>query len=244
MIGTESNPYQENVPEAPTMMRAWRQLIIGVTDGSSSMQEQATPTEGMVEGLAPSMTKGQAVDQAMRGLLNLMEESRAIENFEFATVCFNHQVTHQSPVVPLKDVDATQSFDPTQYGIGGTAIATGLDAAYKIASDAIAATKNEEVPFSVVVLLLGDGEEQVSVAEATEAAMRLRSLETVTVASALFATKGQPAHGEGFLQSVVSAPNFYSRVYSAEQLRDFFHKSVTTATNAMGQKLLPPGSSS
>jgi len=49
------------------------------------------------------------------------------------------------------------------------------------------------------------------------------------IAAAFFATKGDPSTGASFLQELASSANLYSTVYNAEQLRKFFHDSVTEA---------------
>jgi hypothetical protein len=86
--------------------------------------------------------------------------------------------------------------------------------------------ENSDVPVSAVVVVLSDGETGEP-EKAIASAQRLKALPNTEVAACLFATKGQPATGGQLLQALATSPNLYQTVYSAEQLRDFFHASVT-----------------
>jgi hypothetical protein len=141
-------------------------------------------------------------------------------------VAFNTVVTEQRPPRPLLELSASDSYDPTAMGIGGTKIATGLEAAVGIVERFLGEAEEGDVPSSAVVLVMSDGED--SEPEATlAAAARLKEHASADLAACLFATKGQPAHGAQLLRAIVSEQRLYQTVYGAEQLRKFFHASIT-----------------
>lgn len=217
-----------NIPQ-PSAPQAWYQLGVLVIDGSGSMtlpyagDEEASLAGGAVR------TKAQATGDAIKSFVERMQRSHNAPNFGLSFVFFNDNVTHEREpeLVPKLDPDAP--FDPTAYGIGGTAIHTGLEAAADVVEQFMRDGATREVPLSAVVVLMSDGEERTDPVRTAAAAARIRGLPKTKLTSCLFATKGQPAVGEPLLQEVASGPQFYQRVYSTEQLRDFFEASLTTA---------------
>ncbi len=209
---------------------AWLQLAVLVLDGSGSMTLPLT-TGSAAEGGAPSRTKADAVDEATRGLLERLKRSTVAPNLEFAYISFNDDVTEQRPREMLARVGLDRSYDPTAKGIGRTAIHRGLAAAAGVVEGFMRDAAQGELGASAIVVLMSDGEETDNLAMTTAAAARLRAIDGVDLAACMFATHGQPVHGEQLLQSIVSRPDFYQRVYDAEQLRRFFHASITARGN-------------
>ncbi len=220
----------------PTVSQSWYQLGILVIDGSGSMTLPYGEDEESSLGGAAVRTKAEATDDATKKFVGRMIRSRNAPNFGLAFVFFNETVTHQRPPAKMLEVDANASYDPTKYGIAGTAIHTGLDAAAAIIEEFRREGAAFEVPLSQVVVLMSDGEERSDVDKVKKAANRLKELPETRLCSCLFATRGQPAVGETLLQEIASGAHFYQRVYDTEQLRKFFEASVTT----VGRELAGP----
>lgn len=218
-----------NLVSAP----AWIQLAVMVNDGSGSMTLPLAEPDASVEGYGSARTKGAGVDIASRSLLERMKQSRMKANFQFSFVSFNDDVTERRPPQPLVDVPLDRSYDPTSHGVGGTAIHRGLDAAAAIVEAFMRDAAGSEVPVSAVVCLMSDGEEMDDSVRTADVAARLRALPNTSLAACLFATHGQPPAGEPLLKSLVSEPRLYQRVYDTEELRKFFHASITATGTAL-----------
>jgi uncharacterized protein YegL len=228
----------DQVPLAPP---AWRQLGVLVNDGSGSMKlNHALPDAGPEAAHLPPKTKAQAVDLAVRDLLSLMKTSTKAANFSFSFVTFHGAVSDERPPQELLQVPMNASYDPTANGTGGTAIWSGLEAAHRIVDDFVNAGDIDSVPRSAVVVVMSDGEDS-DPSKTIAAAQRLRQLPNTSVAACFFATKGSSSPGVGLLQALASEPRLYQTIYTAEQLRDFFHSSITTtvlnATSVDGELL-------
>jgi uncharacterized protein YegL len=223
----------EVVSGQPVAPPAFVQLAVMVNDGSGSMQLAFAAPDASLEGFAPASTKAAAVDAATRDLLARMKASASAANFWFSFVSFNDTVTDRRPPERLLQISTDRSYDPTAHGVGGTAIHSGLAAAASIVEEFMSQQATEETLASAVVVVMSDGEERDDPVKTAEAATRLREMANTQVAACLFATDGQASHGEPLLESIVSEPRLYQRVYNTEQLRAFFHASVTTAALAL-----------
>lgn len=215
-----------DLQDVPISARAWNQVGIFVGDGSQSMTLPFAEEDESLGDLLPSRTKAAAVDTATREVLNRLKASRKAANFSIGFVYFNSAVTDERAPVDVLSIATTDSFDPTAKGIGGTRIHIGLDAAARMIESYMHAEAAGDVPISAVVIVLSDGED-AEPERTIDAARRLKDLPNTDLAACLFATKGQPAKGGALLQSIASSPALYQTVYSAEQLRDFFHASIT-----------------
>lgn len=220
----------------PIAPQTWYQLGVMVMDGSGSMTLPYAEDEEVGLGGGAVRTKAQATDDALKAFVTRLKESHNASNFGLSFVFFNDQVTHQREPKLVEELDAGDSYNPTSHGIGGTAIHSGLDAAGAIIEKFMREGAAREVPLSAVVVLMSDGEDRADPGKTAEAAKRVKNLPSTKLTSCLFATKGQPAVGETLLQEVASAPQFYQRAYSTEQLRSFFMESLTTA----GRELTGP----
>lgn len=216
-----------NIPQ-PTAAQSWYQLGVLVIDGSGSMTLPYAGDEEASLGGGAVRSKAEAVEEALKQFVDRMSRSRNAPNFGLSFVFFNSSVTHEREPTKVKEMDASDSYNPTAYGVGGTAIHSGLDAAAAIVEKFMRDGAALEVPLSAVVVLMSDGEEQHDPAKVAAAANRIKELPKTTLASCLFATKGQPAVGEALLQDVATDSDFYQRVYSTDQLRKFFVATMTT----------------
>jgi hypothetical protein len=201
----------------------WSQLGILVLDGSISMNE----TSSMGGERRGSVTKAQGVDAAVRSLVRRLRDSRSRNNFHLALISYNDRVTHVEQPRPVVAIDDSEDFDPTAHGTGGTRLTLGLQEAKRVA-DAFLATPSELVR-SVVVVALSDGEDE-NPAGVQAAASAFG--ESATICTAHLST-GTPSPGETLLRSIATDPvRNFTVVQTAEELRDFFMKSVTAAPQA------------
>jgi hypothetical protein len=212
-----------DVAEAP----AWLQLGIIVSDGSSSMTLPVGAEGEEIPGLAPE-TKAAAANRATLGFLDRMQAGRKKANFSLGWISFNDSVTDTIGPMSADHLRDVGAFDPTAKRTGGTQIWTGLDAAARMIEDWRANPPYSDLPMSAVVVLLTDGEDGGQ-AKTVEVANRLKGMPNTVLAGCFFATKGGSMNGADFLQRIVTSPRHYKNVYTAEDLRDFFHASVTTA---------------
>lgn len=204
----------------------WRQAAILVGDGSRSMTLELAEQDDSA-GL-PARTKGAAVDAAVKGCFAQMETSSVKSNFAFGSVAFDTKATHEQAPEPLVQIDHVgRSFDPTAHSVtGGTAIYAGLETAYRLSRNWLDEQQGS-LPVTVVIAVLTDGE--CSDPQRTiEVAERIKKEEPrISIAAGMFATKGSGTPGVALLQAIVTEPRLYAVVYSADQLRAWFHASLT-----------------
>ena len=220
---------------------SWRQLGVLVLDGSLSMTEPVDVD--LPEGLS-GPSKAQAVDGAVRDLLNELSHGRVANNFAFAFVDFHdiatvnkHRDTQgtEQAIIDLTAVDCGDSFDPTANGTGGTRLENGLrEAAHLVRAFHQREGERLDLPTSAVVLVMSDGE-TADPAAAAAAAQLVKDCPETLVATALFSTKGRAATGGPLLQAIASddpssGRRMYETVFNGEQLRKFFHRSVSMAS--------------
>lgn len=204
----------------------WRQAGTLVGDGSGSMTLQLAEEDDSA-GL-PARTKGAAVDAAVKGFFAQMETSSVKSNFAFGSVAFDDKVTNEEAPEPLDKIDHLgRSFDPTAHSVtGGTSIYAGLEAAYELSREWLDAQQGS-LPVTAVIAVLTDGE--CSNPQRTiEVAERIKKEEPrIGIAAGMFATKGSGTPGASLLQAIVTEPRLYAVIYSADQLRAWFHASLT-----------------
>lgn len=171
-----------------------------------------------------SVTKAEGVDAAVRSLVKRLRASRARNNFHLAMISYNDRVTHVVEPRLVGSIDESEAFDPTAHGTGGTRLTLGLQEARRVA-DAFLATPSDLVR-SVVVVALSDGEDE-NPASVQSAARAFG--ESVRICAAHLST-GTHSPGEALLRSIATDPTRdFTVVHTAEELRDFFEKSVTAA---------------
>ena len=202
-----------------------RQLILIVADGSPSMLER----------ISGSQTKAAATTRATEELVTELQRSGVKGNFSIAWIPWAERVLSSWGPKALTAVAEGTNWDPTRFGGSGTRSASALDAAAPMARVYLDSAMEENLPASVVLLLLTDGDDG-DPAAALESARQLRSIEGVTLAACRF---GMSASGDDLLRQMATE-GFYQEVHNAEELRRFFMKSVTAA----GQRQLLPGGGS
>ena len=217
--------------ERPVTVQTRDDLAVLVCDGSPSMNEQVLGIEGFTG------TKGAVVGIAIRDLLMRLTSSRRSANFSFAGITFADRVTSQWGPVRAGGVDLTRTYDPTAVSASatGTSLASGLTAAANVARAHLAA--DGDLPRTVTVLLLSDGQCQ-SADASRAAAVDLKRDPRVRLVTAFLATHGRPDDGLALLRDVATHPAAYcTTVYDAETLRRYWEASLSTAA------ALPPGPS-
>jgi hypothetical protein len=218
------------IQDVPVTSAAFAQLGILTLDGSGSMLDPVEPSQPG----AAEQTKAEEVNIAVRELLTRFHGSRKAPNFYFALTTFHDRVTFEGPWTALVDIDDNGNYDPTANGTGGTLIASGLEAAERIADDFLA-NAPAGLPASVVILTMSDGE-CFEPARTIAVADRLKADSRKTIAAAFFATKGESGgSGPALLKKICSDPTMhYKTVYDAETLRKFFEASLTAAAAGAG----------
>lgn len=225
---SQAGPGTDIVPAAPLILEpvTWRQGGTLIGDGSGSMTLELAEADDSV-GL-PARTKGAAVDAALKGFFAQMQTSSVKANFAFGSVAFDDNVTQEQPLEPLTQIDHVgRSFDPTVHSVtGGTAIYAGLEAGYRLGRAWLDAQPGT-LPATVVLAVLSDGECS-DPRQTIELAQRIKEEEPrISIAAGMFATKGGGTPGARTLQAIVSEPRLFAVVYSADQLRAWFHASLT-----------------
>jgi uncharacterized protein YegL len=217
-------------PPLPYSAVSWRQLAVFVLDGSPSMEWDFQEADESLPGM-PVRSKAAAVDAAMKDLINSMKDRPSASNFKFGFVDFDSRLIHAKEPADLTTLPHGASYDPTraEHGarVGGTSIFVGIEAAAAQVTNFLRpASAADDVEQTAVVVVLSDGE--CSDPQRTlAAAAQLRANPRVTLAAGLFGTRGSDNAGTRILQAIASLPSLYDVVYSAHQLREFLHRSVT-----------------
>jgi hypothetical protein len=128
--------------------RKFHQLGIFVLDGSRSMYEKL-PDESI---------KKDAVKRSMEEVLEIFRKSNKSNYYSFAVIDFGTETTLKLPVTELVDISHSLNFDPTPLHGGGTNIYAGLEHAHEIAKSFLAQEKSGDVPHTVRIVVLTDGE--------------------------------------------------------------------------------------
>ncbi len=194
--GYGPNDYTESTAielrEQPVSSVTAEQGIVIDADGSASMGDTIRESGELLAGM-PARTKAAAATVAIGDAVARLQASRKARNFSVGYIAFNERVTVNRPIQPVLDLPATDDYDPTQAGTGGTCIWAGLETAY----DQIVQwrqTRSGTLHVSNVVLTMSDG--LCSNPERTlSAAARLKELPDVTLAACLFTGVGDPAQG-------------------------------------------------
>jgi hypothetical protein len=217
--------------DEPVSAASVEQGITLNVDGSASMLDTIAEAGEVLVGMPPR-TKAAAATVAAGDTVSRLQASRKASNFSVGFVAFNERVTVSRPIMPVLQVPATDDFDPTAGGTGGTCIWAGLEAAYEQILQ-WRQTRTGTLHVSNVVLTMSDGlcsDPQRTMA----AAAVLKELPDVTLAACLFTAAGEPSQGAQLLQQIASGPRFYKTVFTGEQLREFFLASITLAGGGGG----------
>ena len=198
----------------------FEQLGILVLDGSGSMSEQT----------AQHISKADAVTQAVNDLFSRCKESRNRNNFSFAIVNYDHRSIVKMKPTPVKDVDDHGDYNPMD-GLGGaTYISKGLEDAEKIAKDFLSQSQEGGLARSVVIVIMTDGVDMTE-AETTSVANRLKNMNNIQISGCFFETLGADTQDmqkcADYIKSLCSDETMFSKVSTAEALRNFFVKSMS-----------------
>jgi uncharacterized protein YegL len=204
--------------------RSFHQLGILVCDGSGSMHDQ---TVG-------GITKGQAVNDAVRGMLSRFKSSRYVQNFSFAIIAFDDSASLVKPPTAATTIDDNADYDPTLGHGNGTFIGSGLELAGQLANDFLKLNGGDGIPQSMVIVVMSDGMCGSS-NQTRQIANRIKQNSKVTICSTLFAQVGSQgselAEAEQLLRDIASdAVSGYQTIYDPETLRKFFIKSMSASS--------------
>lgn len=199
-------------------------LVVRVADASERMTWPLAEPDASMAGLEPARTKAHAVDMATRDLVVTLARDPRAERVFYASVSFNDRVTQRCAPRPVTEVPRSESFDPTEPGVGSTRIWLGLEAARALVEDFRRRRGPDGPVQTVVVLRAGSACEDAG--RTRTAAERLRALPDTRLAACVYAP---PPNASSFLASVVSDDRLFRVVSSADELRRFLHDSVATA---------------
>ena len=211
-IGTISTP------------KSFDQLGIVVTDGSGSMFDR---TVG-------GISKADAVNDAVRGMLSRFKASRYVQNFTFAIVAFGTNATLTTPPTSATVIDDNGNYDPTKGHGGGTFIGSGLELAEQLANDFLKFNQGEGLAQSIVIVAMSDGM-CGKPDETKQIASRIKQNSKITICSTLFSAVGANNNemnaAEQLLRDIASDPAMgYQTTYDPESLRKFFIKSMSASS--------------
>lgn len=206
--------------------KTFEQLGILVLDGSGSMKEQT----------AQHISKADAVTQAVNDLFSRLKESRNKNNFSFAIVNYDHRSIVKMKPTPVKDVDDHGDYNPMD-GLGGaTYISKGLEDAEKIAKDFLNQSQEGGLARSVVIVIMTDGVDMTE-AETTSVANRLKKMNHVFVSGCFFETLGADAKDmqkcADYVKTLCTDETKFSMVSTAEALRNFFEASMSNVAGSL-----------
>lgn len=201
--------------------RTFHQLGILILDGSGSMGAQT----------AGKITKADAVNMAVRELLTRLSVSKNKKNFSIAVVTYDHIAQVHTPITSVETIDDNADYNPLNGHGGGTDIGSGITQGYQIAQQFLSQVKEGDVPHSVVMVVMTDGECQHP-DNTKEIANTVKQAPNITLCTTLFGTIGEAnPTAQALMQEVATTPAQYKTVYDAESLRKFFVASVSSGKN-------------
>lgn len=221
-----SSPGIEQFPDIGPIdtPRQFHQLGIFVLDGSGSMAGQARG----------GVTKAEAVNEALRGLLTRFKVSKNKNDFSFAVVTFDHNGKLKYPTTSAVDIDDNDNYDPMIGHGGGTDIMQGLTIAQKLAEDHMAQYQAGGPPHSVIILVMTDGEDgnkSGTIQKSDEIKNGAYGGQT-TICTTYFGSIGNSdTSAKDHLKAIATDRVMgFKEVYDAETLRGFFIKSISSAS--------------
>ena len=204
--------------------RQFHQLGIFVLDGSGSMGEK---TRG-------GFTKGEAINDAMRGVLTRFKASRCVNDFSFAVVTFDNQAKLKVPTTEAIDMDDNGNYNPMLQHGGGTNIMTGLRMAHELAEKHMDAYQQGGPPHSVIILVMTDGLDLYQ-SETLQEAKKIKEGKyggQITICTTYFSTIGRTNDlAKNHLKAIsTDRVMYFKEVYDAETLRNYFIASIVTSS--------------
>lgn len=194
--------------------KAFEQLGILVLDGSGSMGEKGRSDQ----------SKAEEINQAVRGLMTRLRNSRQKENFYLGVVTYDHRVDKgRLAPTPVTQVDDTADYNPLKGHNGETAIGDALEGAYEVAEAFL--DGQSTASRSVVIVVMSDGQNNRG-KNPVEVAERIKqSGKRITVCAAGYGT--DRSLDEMTLKRLVSEPQGYKFTMNTNDLRDFFEASIS-----------------
>lgn len=145
----------------------------------------------------------------------------------FAVVTFDHAARLRMDITPATSVDDNADYDPLAGHGGGTSIGGALSEA-KAVAERVLANARPDMPSSVVVVLMTDGECNTP-PESLPHIVALKAVSGVTLCTTYFARVGATnTTAQDYLRQAATDPiRGYKTVYDAGTLRAFFIASVS-----------------
>lgn len=203
------------------------QMALLLLDGSISM--------GGVESVT-NRVKADAVEDAMRELVDPLQNSAIAHEFLVAILAFDHQVDCPLPPTPVRDLDGSDlELDLLGTHGGTTAIGDALERAAELAEEFMA---DEEpggaVPRYVVILLMSDGQNNTGSAPRA-VAQRIKDRFSQAKPHGPELVIAVAAYGddadEAMLRDLASNDTYFRRVENGAELRDFFFQTISVSAS-------------
>jgi len=216
-LNTEGNGFVA-FPEDTSIPQQFHQLGIFVLDGSYSMNQKDRQNR----------TKREALNLAMKGIIReIKENSSIVDNLSFAVVQFGETASTRLKPTKVKNISSNMDFDPAKDHNKGTLVYTGLEKAEKLANKFLAQVKPDDIPHSVAIVLLSDGECH-NPKQTIVVANRIKLNSKVTICTTFLSTPGETIpEAEKLMKKVASNDSInYSTTYDADSIRAFFIQST------------------
>ncbi|MDO5968877.1 VWA domain-containing protein [Flavivirga aquimarina] len=212
--GGKKRPKLKSNPKAP---KTFDQLGVFVLDGSYSMNDLTTE----------NIAKKDAVNKAIRQLLSKFKDSRSAKNFSFAVVLFDDKATLKLDTTALLNIDSKLDFDPTKGHNSNTKVYTGLAKAKTLAEKFLEENEQGNIPKSVVIVLLSDGEchnPETTISTAVE----IKKSERIRICTTFFSgLEKTNAEAEILMRNIASDGKSFEKTYDVNTLRAFFENSLS-----------------
>jgi hypothetical protein len=221
MINMYSTPMDTDMEEGWPLFKTYEQLCILVLDGSGSMAALES-SSGLI--------KADSVEEACRELLDRLQSSDMADQFLLAAVTFDDRV--DCPLLPTAVDEMDEGdlvLDLLQSHGSVTAVGDALARAGQIAEQFLQG-EDAAIPRYVVILLMSDGQSNHG-SDPLQVANQLKARFDQIKAHGPEMTLAAAAYGddaaEDTLRQIASGSDYYKRVKTGSELRDFFFSSVS-----------------
>jgi len=201
----------------PISVRTQRQLIAMVLDKSPSMNEQ---TLG-------GISKIQALANVSRDLITRLQNSRIKANFDISIISFSENATIELQPTPLTNLTESSLFRTTTHG-GGTNLTEALEKVQEIWNQY--KSTESELNASCVTLLVTDGEPNIRESELQDIANNLKSQGIIIACCLLPSIDQRGDQAKNLMKQLVTNETYFTEARDVEQIRNFFIKSISSAT--------------
>lgn len=197
-----------------------KQLGILILDGSGSMENK---TQELI-------SKNAAVGKSVTELFQIFKTSTRKHRYCFAVVDFDEIAHRKLDITEINDINILDDFKPIQRKDKCTYLYTGLEEAEKIADKFL---NTDDKYRSVVMVIMTDGlDMNMEKAKSTASRLKEKYGGKIKITASCFIARDLSDNDKQkvmeFLRTIVtSEEELCMETATAQELRDFFYKSVT-----------------